>query len=282
MVVIEARDVWKVYGRFEALKGVSFRVEAGRVVILGPNGSGKSTLLSITCGLRKPTRGALLVDGFEPYRQRRRAFRVTACVFEKPRFPIGVRVADVIEFIGDCVYSNLFLYDLGLDALRDRHLHNLSMGEAQLLALYTAVCKEGVRLLVLDEPFSHLDARRASIIWELLSRWRGVMVSTHSVDEAEALGGYLLVLEDGRLAWSGRVEELVKTRVYEVIHRSGYTSRVESLVEKLGGSVLARLGDRLLVEGLDATRVSKLLDDEAVIGVKRAGVRRFYAGLGAG
>ena len=278
MVVIEARNLRKVYGRSVALHGLSFKVNAERVIVLGPNGSGKSTLLSIVCGLRKPTSGSMYVEGIKPYEERSKAVELFSCMFEKPRFPVGVRVKHVVELVRGCSFDEIFLKDFGLAARLESKLYSLSMGEAQMLGLYVALCRleNGARLLVLDEPFSHLDVFHAGVLWSLLAEFRNIVVSTHVIDEAEALDGYVLILDSGRLVWKGRIDDILACDSFEVIYRLSRRAEVEKHLRSIGARIIAWLGDRVLVENVDVNDLMRLMRSGVVLGVKVLGVRRYY------
>ncbi len=282
MVVIEAESLVKKFGTYTALREMSFRVEGDVVAVLGPNGSGKTTLLSIMAGLRRPTRGSLRVNGVEPYRDRRWAFTAVSFMFERPRLPLSVRVRDVVEVVGDCEYADFFHERMGLRGILGRRLHALSMGEAQLVGLYASICK-GSDVIILDEPFAHLDARRAAALYDLLWSLRGrrsIVFSTHSPEEAESLADSVVILDGGSLVWSGRLEELARRGVYEVLVSPAGRRRLERELVRAGATVVTCLGGHCLVSGADPQLLARLVGDGVILGFKVAGVRGYYAGLG--
>ena len=281
---LRASGLAKYYGAVRALEVARLSLESRILAIVGPNGSGKTTFLAIAAGLKYPTRGFLEVNGFIPYRERERAVREIAFLFDRPRLPLSVRVRDVIKMVrelGDSDGVDRFIDVMSVKGFMDRKLSSLSMGEAQLVGLMV-VLNMGSRLVILDEPFAHLDVRRASLLAELLRGWvtrgggRACIYTTHSPWEAESLADHLVVLEDGRLRWWGSVEDLLKGRLFEVYVKPG-RSLHEPLVEESAVKVLSCFGHICLVETEDLAALERLYEAGVIFGFKRAGVRGLYA-----
>ncbi len=282
MVVIEASSLEKRFGEFIALKEMSFNVKGDIICVLGPNGSGKTTLLSIVAGLRRPSKGSLRVDGIKPYDERDKAFTDFSFMFERPRFPLSIRVRDVVDVLSDCKFKDLF-NELGLKRLSNRKLYELSMGEAQLVGLYVSLCKMA-RLVILDEPFAHLDVKRASILMDLISAISSktsVVFTTHSPEEAELLSDSLVVLEDGRLKWSGSVRELFQRGGYEVIVSPKRRNVVEEWLRDAGAKRLYCFGGYCFVYGVEEDMLLNLVKQGLIIGFRAMGVRGYYVGFEA-
>ncbi len=280
MVVVQAMHVWKVYGRVEALRDISFDFNAGIVAVVGHNGSGKTTLLSIMAGLRRPSRGRLSIDGVEPYRHREEALRRVSYAFEKPRFNIGLRVGDVMRMLLDTCPDTDKLVEaysrLGVDRLTSRKLHELSSGQAQLLALIHALYCDADTLAVLDEPLAHLDPERQAELLSMLSKRGKVVFTTHVVEEAEAIADYILVLDNGRLVWRGSLDELMDS-VYEVLAREEHLDKLAKAVSLHGGRLLTRISYYVLVEGVDTVVLERLMESGVILGFKKCGLRRAMA-----
>jgi len=266
---LECRDLGRRFGAKWALQGANLSVETGRLAVLGPNGSGKTTLLSIMVGLRRPSRGLLRVNGFEPYRDRARASRELSYVFEKPKLGLGVRVRDLISILEVAYGEGVggLVDGLGVNGFRDLRLRELSSGQGQILTLLVALCKGGV--LILDEPFTHLDAYTAGRLIELVYKRGEVVLATHIPEEAESVADYLVVVDSGRVRWCGSLDELYSAGVYEV-----YCDRFIQPEKVFGDSIIVSFGRIVLVKGW---KPDELLRLPGVVGVRRSGVRRVYA-----
>jgi ABC-2 type transport system ATP-binding protein len=204
---VSIRGLTKRYGTTEAACGISFSVTAGEIFgLLGPNGAGKTTILECILGLRRPDAGAILIEGVdaiahpEQAKERvgaqlqdaalqdkitpRQALRLFASFYRKP-----ARIEDLIE-------------RFALRGKADASFDSLSGGQKQRLFLALAFVNDP-SVVVLDEPTAGLDpqARRElhRIIRELRAAGRTVLLSTHYIEEAEALCDRVGILVGGRL-----------------------------------------------------------------------------------
>jgi ABC-type sugar transport system ATPase subunit len=214
---VELRGVAKVYpGGIEAVGPLDLTVDEGALfVIVGPSGSGKSTLLRLIAGLEQLTAGSLWIDGrrsdgLSPRdRDLAMVFQVPVLypylsVFENLAFGLrarGVARAEIARSVTEASAT------LGLEGLLDRRPGTLSGGQRQRAALGRALVRRP-RLLLLDEPFSSLDAPlRAAIRAELIDLHRRLGTTmihvTHDQAEAMALGSRIAVLDGGRIVQVG-------------------------------------------------------------------------------
>jgi ABC-type nitrate/sulfonate/bicarbonate transport system ATPase subunit len=189
-------------GDVEALRDVSLAVEDGEfITILGPSGCGKSTLLHIVAGLTPPTRGRVVFEGVPD------GGALAAVVFqEHALFPwrtVRANVTFGLEVRGvpapERETRAARLLDLvGLQGFGDRYPHQLSGGMRQRVAIARALAVDPA-LLLMDEPFSALDAQtRALMQLELMGLWertrKSVLYVTHQIQEAVLLGDRVLVM----------------------------------------------------------------------------------------
>jgi NitT/TauT family transport system ATP-binding protein len=212
-----AVDFPRPRGRLEALAGINLAVDAGEVVaLIGPNGSGKSTLLRVAAGLLAPRQGSVELDG-RPVLEPDPAIGV---VFQEPRLlpwrTVSANVAYPLELAGwprprrDARVAELI--DLiGLTEFADARPSQLSGGMRQRSALARALALEP-RVLLLDEPFSALDAlTRERLNLELLQLWgrtgTSILLVTHSIQEAIFVADRVAVLSSrpGRIVADLRV-----------------------------------------------------------------------------
>jgi putative spermidine/putrescine transport system ATP-binding protein len=233
-----------VRGQAPALDGFDLEVPAGAcVAILGPSGSGKSTVLRLTAGLDEPSAGTVALDGVDqagvvPER------RGMAMVFQRPLLFPHLSVRDNVAF-ADRVRgiprraarrrAEEFLDLVQLGGFGDRPARALSGGQEQRVALARALAAQP-RVLLLDEPFSALDARLREEMHELLADLRmrldpTILLVTHDHAEADALADSVAVLDRGRLLQTGPMRELYARPVSLAVSRLlGGRTEVEGTV----------------------------------------------------
>ncbi|GLY77312.1 ABC transporter ATP-binding protein [Actinoallomurus iriomotensis] len=198
------RGLSRAFGDRTVLDRLDLDIERGEfVALLGRSGSGKSTLLRALAGLDRDTTGELAVDG------------TVAVAFQEPRLLPWKRVIDNVALglpPGGRERARDALREVGLTARADAWPLTLSGGEAQRASLARALVREP-GLLLLDEPFSALDAltritmhRLVLDLWDHHARDTSVLLVTHDVDEALLLADRVLVLGEGRIAHESRIE----------------------------------------------------------------------------
>ena len=208
------RAIEKHYGPVRALTGIDLSVEPGSVLaLLGPNGAGKSTLFGCLLGLVRPTRGDIQLRGkpvTDADRQRcgylaeRIALYPQRTVLENGLFFAGLRNQPAAEL--ECQLKRVGLY-----AVQDRPVRQLSKGMLQRLGLAIALCGQP-ELLVLDEPFNGLDPALLDGLQRILreenARGATLLVSTHTISAVEPLATHVAVLLQGRLVACSAVDAL--------------------------------------------------------------------------
>ena len=210
------RDLKKRYDRVEAARGVSFEIEDGEIFgLIGPNGAGKTTTLECVIGLREPDAGSIEVCGIDALRkpievkQRIGAALQTTSLQDKitPREALAL----FASFYRDHAPVPELLDRFGLAAKADAHFDTLSGGQRQRLALALAFVNRP-ELVFLDEPTSALDAKsRRDLHGEILrmkADGHTVLLTTHFIDEAEALCDRVAVIHKGTIVASGATREL--------------------------------------------------------------------------
>ena len=220
MDAVSARSLCKDYGLHHALIDVDFNACPGQpTVLLGRNGAGKSTLLKCLAGILLPTTGNVSVCG-EHEADRIRA--AVGYVGESPCLDGQMTVAESLYMemmIRERARSaGSFQEDLlrtiefaGIGPLLGKKCGVLSKGHAQRVALALAMCGNP-DVLVMDEFSSGLDpAQSASIrqVLKRLSQSKTVIISTHSIGDADALGGFIYVIAGGKVAGTGSAEDLI-------------------------------------------------------------------------
>jgi ABC-2 type transport system ATP-binding protein len=206
--------VTKRFGTVTALDDFSLRVEEGEsVAILGPNGAGKSTALAVLLGLRRPERGRVMLLGADP-RVPANRYRVGVTT-QETAFPLTVRVSEVIDLVRAHYRAPLptstVLERFGLTRLAHRQLGGLSGGEKRRVAVALAF-SGAPKLVVLDEPTAGLDVGSRNAVWSAIrAQVEGggtVLLTTHHLDEAEALAERVVLIESGAVVADGKIAEI--------------------------------------------------------------------------
>jgi ABC-2 type transport system ATP-binding protein len=213
---IEVRDLHKSYGDVEVVSGVDFQVAEGEVFcLLGPNGAGKTTTTEILEGYRARSSGEVRVLGHDPERGERAFLERIGIVLQQPGLQGNLTVAEVLSMYGSYyprrrpVGELLDLFELG--AKRDVQVHLLSGGQRRRLDLALGLVGDP-DVIFLDEPTTGFDpsARRQawSLVKSLCDLGKTVFLTTHFMDEAQALADRVAVMRDGEIVAMGAPDEL--------------------------------------------------------------------------
>lgn len=214
---VTVRDLRKSYRAVEAVRGISFAVSRGEVFgLLGANGAGKTSTLECLLGLRRPDGGALELAGVDLRRHPGEARRKIGAVLQTTLLPERITVREAVRLFAALypapVPAAALLERFGLTALAEARFEGLSGGERQRLALALAFVGRP-EVLVLDEPTAGLDpVVRASLHAEIRrARAEGcaVVLSTHYLEEAEALCDRIAILAGGRILAEGAPQALL-------------------------------------------------------------------------
>ncbi len=208
----------KRYGAVTALAGVDLEVRRGEVLaLLGPNGAGKTTAVRLLLGLLAPDAGTARIFGRDPRRPQAR--ERTGAMLQIGKVPETLRVCEHIALARSYYPAPLTAADLvaaaGLGGLEDRPFGKLSGGQRQRV-LFALALAGGPDLLVLDEPTAGLDVETRRSLWSAIRRLaaegRTVLLTTHYLEEADALADRVVLLASGRVAAAGTLAE-IKARV---------------------------------------------------------------------
>ena len=207
-------QVSKSYGAVQALKNFSLEVRAAELTaVLGPNGAGKTTAIKLLLGLARPTSGRVSVFGGDPTVLETH-LRVGA-MLQVGRVPESLRVREHIDLFSS-YYSRPLpmkqtLAIAGIENLRDRKFGDLSGGQKQRVLFALAICGNP-DLLFHDEPTVGLDVEARHLLWneirQLLTLGKTVVLTTHYLEEADALADRIAVINKGSMIAEGTPEEI--------------------------------------------------------------------------
>ena len=204
----------KNYGEIKALQGVNLSVHAGELVaLLGANGAGKTTAIKLLLGLMTPSAGRVRIFGQDPTRP---ATRIrTGVMLQVGRVPETLRVREHIDLFSS-YYPNPMPLDAvlqaaGLSGLEDRKFSDLSGGQRQRVLFALAICGNP-DILFLDEPTAGLDVEARRLVWEQVRRQveggKTVLLTTHYLEEADALADRIVVIHKGGIIAEGTAAEI--------------------------------------------------------------------------
>jgi ABC-2 type transport system ATP-binding protein len=221
--MIEVQNLTKNYGQVKAVQNVSFSVGQGQVLgFLGPNGAGKTTIMKILTGFHFPTSGTALVDGIrideDPVEVKKRIGYLPESI---PLYE-DLTVDEYLAFIAEARLIpsperkkavDACLEACGLQQYRSRKIDTLSKGYRQRTGLAQAILHDPP-ILILDEPTNGLDPNQIieirSLIMELGKR-KTVLLSSHILQEIEAICPQVLIINEGKIAAQGTTEEIAGT-----------------------------------------------------------------------
>jgi len=219
MPAVQVSGLVKRYGGTAAVAGIDLTMATNSVLaLLGPNGAGKTTTVEICEGFRSADAGTVRVLGLDP---------ATDGAQLRPRIGVmpqgggaypGVRADEMLRLVASCAANPLdpaWLLDvLGLDSVRRTPFKRLSGGQQQRLSLACALIGRP-ELVFLDEPTAGMDPQARRLVWELVRALRsdgvGVLLTTHLMEEAEALADHVVIIDRGRVAAQGSPAELTAT-----------------------------------------------------------------------
>jgi ABC-2 type transport system ATP-binding protein len=268
-VAIEVRGLRKSYGEFEAVRGIDFVVPRGEVFgLLGPNGAGKTTTVEVLEGYRQRSGGEVAVLGLDPGERSRELRSRVGIVLQTTGIYRHIRVREALEHFA-AMYPHprdvSEVIDLvGLRGKEDALARTLSGGQLRRLDLALALVGDP-ELIFLDEPTTGFDPSARRSAWDtvrsLKELGKTVLLTTHYLDEAQALADRVAIIKDGTIVLEGAPGELgagTGGGLYRVRYRNGGGGFVEretedptALLHELTGAALAR-GERL--EALTVSR----------------------------
>ena len=218
--MIEARGLSKFYGSFVAIKDINFSIPSGQIVaFLGPNGAGKTTTMKILSGFLSASEGEATIAGFDVRTSRLEASRHLGYLPENGPLYDGMTPLELLDFFGQVRgYTGAHLSkridkvvdECDLAQVKEKPIGKLSRGYRQRVGLAQALL-HNPDTLIMDEPTAGLDPNqirdfRSNI--KRLGQTKTILISTHILQEVEAIAERVLLVHEGRLVFDGKPSEL--------------------------------------------------------------------------
>ncbi|MFZ1529670.1 MAG: ABC transporter ATP-binding protein [Ferruginibacter sp.] len=219
--IISVKNLVKNYGRFEAVKDISFDVYEGEIFgLLGPNGAGKSTTLEIIETLRTKTSGKVLVNGFDLDRQPNEIKKIIGVQLQSSGFYPSLTLLELVELFSGLYNRQVdameLLKKVNLAEKAKSKSKELSGGQKQRFSIATTLINKP-KIIFLDEPTTGLDPQARRNLWDLIREIRNagatVIITTHYMDEAEQLCDRIVIIDEGKIiklnSPDGMIDELI-------------------------------------------------------------------------
>ena len=218
--MIRINNLFKKYGKLTALAGVSFDIKSGEFfALLGLNGAGKSTLINVLSTLIKKDSGTIQIDGNSLDGDKDKIKKLIALSPQETAIAGNLTVKENLYFIAE-------LYDIkgykektveilkkfSLTEKENSRAKTLSGGQKRRLSVAAALISEP-KILFLDEPTLGLDVKSRKILWDIIKELKGeitIILTTHYLEEAEALADRIGIISKGKMSAIGTVEEIIK------------------------------------------------------------------------
>lgn len=213
--VIKVEQLSKCYGNLPAVDNISLLVKRGTVYgLLGANGAGKSTVIECILGTKNVDSGTVSILGCNPKKDRRRLFENVGIQFQEGDYQPEIKVSELCEETA-CLYKDPdnwrnLCEQFGLSDKYDHAVKSLSGGERQRLFIVLALIPKP-ELVFLDELTTGLDTKARREVWKILTGLKGkgltILLTSHFMDEVEALCDEICILQKGKAVFYGTVEE---------------------------------------------------------------------------
>ncbi len=251
--MIQLKGLSKKYGDFVALSDVDLVVPRGTLFgLLGPNGAGKTTALRIIAGILQPSSGSTIVGGFDVQKEPEQAKSRLGFIPDRPFLYEKLTGAEFLRFVAGLYGQNGTGVDKRIDELlslweltawRDELLEAYSHGMRQKLIISSALIHRP-EVIVVDEPLVGLDPKAARLLKDVfrgfVERGGTILMSTHTLEVAEALCDRIAIIQDGRIRAQGTMEDLRREAqaggadLEEIFLRLTGGHEVQELLEVLG------------------------------------------------
>ena len=282
-MLLEVNELRKTYATgFEALKGISLKVNNGEILaLLGPNGAGKTSLISTICGITNPSSGSVSIDGYDISKNFRDARKLVGLVPQDITLEPFEKVLNTVNFSRglfgkkkDDALTEKVLTKLSLWEKRDSRIMELSGGMKRRVLIAKALIHEP-RLLFLDEPTASVDVELRQSMWNVVADLKRdgvtIILTTHYIEEAEAIADRVGIINKGELVLMEEKASLMQ-KFGQKILKIDLHKRLNELPEELSKENIKLSGDGLSLTYIYDTKqkktgITKLLSDLSRSGI---------------
>jgi ABC-2 type transport system ATP-binding protein len=220
--ILEVLNLNVKYGNFQAVKNISFNVNPGEIFgLLGPNGAGKTSSLSAVEGLLNPESGTIRVAGFDTGTHPLHARANMGVQLQATSFQPELNVSEILRLYAGIYGVELtrnkidaILGEINLREAASKKFGQLSGGQQQRVSLVIALIHEP-ELVLLDEPTTGLDPQSRRQLWKRMESLRnqghGLLLTTHSMEEAEAVCDRVAIIDHGQVITTGTPQALIES-----------------------------------------------------------------------
>ncbi len=218
--MIELKNVTKKYNNFKAVDDISFKIEEGEIVgFLGPNGAGKSTTMSMITGYIEPTKGKIIVNGYDIDQKAKQAKRQIGYMPENVPLYTELTVKEFISYMADLKLVKRkdkkseierVLNQTGLNEVKSKLIRNLSRGYRQRVSLAGALVGNPP-ILILDEPTVGLDPKQVTEIRNLIKSLKEkhtILISSHILSEINQMCNKIIIINKGKIVKVDKTENI--------------------------------------------------------------------------
>lgn len=234
---IIVQDLTKIYGTQKALDDVNFTAEPGKITgFLGPNGAGKSTTMKVATGYIEATKGTIKVNGVDVSKEPLQVKKITGYLPEHNPLYLEMYVREYLAFIASAYRSqhakkrvDEMIELVGLEREKRKKIHALSKGYRQRVGLAQALIHDP-EVLILDEPTSGLDPNQLVEVRKVIkqaSENKTVMLSTHIMQEVEALCDNVVIINKGKIVANDQVGVLKSKASDKVSYRVEFEAKID-------------------------------------------------------
>ena len=282
-MLLEVNELRKTYATgFEALKGISLKVNNGEILaLLGPNGAGKTSLISTICGITNPSSGSVSIDGYDISKNFRDARKLVGLVPQDITLEPFEKVLNTVNFSRglfgkkkDDALTEKVLTKLSLWEKRDSRIMELSGGMKRRVLIAKALIHEP-RLLFLDEPTASVDVELRQSMWNVVADLKRdgvtIILTTHYIEEAEAIADRVGIINKGELVLMEEKASLMQ-KFGQKILKIDLHKRLNKLPEELSKENIKLSSDGLSLTYIYDTKkkktgITKLLSDLSKSGI---------------
>jgi len=243
--MIEFLDVSKFFGDHKALDSATIKIEDGTTIgIVGPNGAGKTTLIRLLCGILKPSKGQIVIDGMDLQKYPTEIKKIIGYLPEEPNLYERPKAGELLEYFG-LLYGvprekisqriDELLTLVGLSDRKDWRVSSFSKGMRQRLAISRALIHDP-KIIVFDEPTMGLDpltSRKIRDFIKTLKKDKTIILCTHYMYEAEQLCDKIAIIDKGKIKAYDTIENLKSIYIKEKTFKIGLKNMKKEILDRI-------------------------------------------------